>query len=98
MIKFRCPHCDQKLGVPDEYANRRIRCNKCNEPSRVPSPAKPIPTDAISQQEVRSVNVPQAQKKMNAEEFFEQDRSSVFVYQCSDEAIFRDYLLRYGLP
>lgn len=36
MIKFRCPHCQQKLGVPEAYAGRRIRCNKCSEPSVVP--------------------------------------------------------------
>lgn len=54
MIKFRCPHCEQKLGVPDNYAGRRIRCNKCNEPSRVPVPRpiveapspRPTPTPA----------------------------------------------------
>ena len=39
MIKFRCPQCSQKLGVPDEYANRRVRCSKCAEPCRVPQPA-----------------------------------------------------------
>ncbi len=49
MIKFRCPHCNQKLGVPDEYASRRVRCSKCSEPLTVPAqqaapteqPAKP---------------------------------------------------------
>jgi len=37
MIKFRCAHCQQKLGVPDEYAGRRIRCSKCSQPNVVPS-------------------------------------------------------------
>jgi hypothetical protein len=44
MIKFYCPNCNQKLGVPDEYVGRRIRCNKCNEATVVPKPvaeAKP---------------------------------------------------------
>ncbi len=36
MIKFRCSNCGQKLGVPDKYAGRRVRCNKCNEPALVP--------------------------------------------------------------
>lgn len=38
MIKFRCGHCRQKLGVPDEYAGRRVRCNKCSQPCTVPRP------------------------------------------------------------
>ena len=38
MIKFRCSHCSQKLGVPDEYAGRRVKCNKCGQPATVPHP------------------------------------------------------------
>ncbi len=38
MIKFRCSHCQQKLGVPDEYAGRRVKCNKCGQPATVPHP------------------------------------------------------------
>ena len=37
MIKYYCPECSQKLGVPDQYAGRRVRCNKCNHPSVVPA-------------------------------------------------------------
>jgi len=36
MIKFHCSSCRKKLGVPDEYAGRRVRCPKCEEPSVVP--------------------------------------------------------------
>lgn len=45
MIKFHCPSCNQKLGVPDDYAGRRIRCNKCNEPTMVP---QPVPAESNS--------------------------------------------------
>jgi hypothetical protein len=38
MIKFRCPSCQIKLGVPDDYVNRRIRCNQCGQPCVVPKP------------------------------------------------------------
>lgn len=38
MLKFRCSNCQQKLGVPDEYAGRRVKCNKCGQPSTVPHP------------------------------------------------------------
>ncbi len=42
MIKFHCPHCNRKLGVPDEAAGRRIRCVDCKEVCAVPavSPAE----------------------------------------------------------
>jgi hypothetical protein len=36
MIKFRCGHCNQKLGVPDEWGGKRIRCNHCKESCLVP--------------------------------------------------------------
>lgn len=36
MIKFRCGSCNQKLGVPDEYAGRRVKCTKCGEVTIVP--------------------------------------------------------------
>lgn len=57
MIKFRCPHCKQKLGVPDEYASRRVRCSKCSEPLTVPAqqespaeqPAKSPPPQAVKE-------------------------------------------------
>lgn len=39
MIKYYCPQCSQKLGVPDNYAGHRVRCSKCNTSSVVPSPA-----------------------------------------------------------
>jgi len=42
MIKYHCPKCNQKLGVPDNYAGRRVRCNKCSEPSIVPRPLTEI--------------------------------------------------------
>jgi len=53
MIKFRCKHCSQKLGVDDKYAGRRVRCSKCKEPIRVPQPAaasvagSPVKIDAV---------------------------------------------------
>ena len=42
MIKYYCPRCSQKLGVPDNYAGHRVRCNKCKEPSLVPNPASEV--------------------------------------------------------
>ncbi|MHC4386284.1 MAG: zinc ribbon domain-containing protein [Planctomycetota bacterium] len=70
MIKFRCPHCNQKMGVPDDYANRRIRCSKCNEPSRVPALANPVPADATSESPGQTATVSRTQTRINTEEFF----------------------------
>ena len=55
MIKFRCPHCQQKLGVPDEYAGRQIRCNKCSKPSTVPKPVSP---QSVQSPEIADVPAP----------------------------------------
>ncbi|MCF7955768.1 MAG: hypothetical protein K9M75_08205 [Phycisphaerae bacterium] len=46
MIKFRCKHCSQKLGVDDKYAGRRVRCSKCKEPIQVPQPSTPAAQSA----------------------------------------------------
>jgi len=43
MIKFRCSHCQQKIGAPDDYAGKRVRCSKCRQPIRVPSPQQAPP-------------------------------------------------------
>lgn len=42
MIKYVCPSCHQKLGVPDNYAGHRVRCNKCSVPSIVPKPVTEV--------------------------------------------------------
>lgn len=42
MIKFHCPSCSQKLGVPDEYAGKRVRCTRCKEATQVPQPELPV--------------------------------------------------------
>jgi uncharacterized protein YneF (UPF0154 family)/DNA-directed RNA polymerase subunit RPC12/RpoP len=44
LIKFRCPRCNQKIGLSPEYAGKQVRCAKCRSPLRVPdgpSPSKP---------------------------------------------------------
>jgi hypothetical protein len=50
-IKFFCPLCDQKLGVPVEYAGKRVRCNKCKNPVDVPTTSQTdIPPAAAAPQ------------------------------------------------
>jgi DNA-directed RNA polymerase subunit RPC12/RpoP len=38
MIKFHCPNCKRKFGVPDNYAGRQVHCNKCGQTIIVPKP------------------------------------------------------------
>ena len=43
MLKFRCGQCRQKIGVPAEYAGKRVRCPRCQQPSAVPFPGEIVP-------------------------------------------------------
>jgi len=38
MIKFNCPICSKKIGVPDEYVSGRVRCPRCGNVIVVLSP------------------------------------------------------------
>ena len=37
MIKFRCSGCSKKIGVPAEYATKRIRCPRCKDVLVIPA-------------------------------------------------------------
>jgi hypothetical protein len=46
VIKFHCPTCGQKIGLPSHYAGSKVRCAKCRNPLTVPgaqSPPTPRP-------------------------------------------------------
>jgi phage FluMu protein Com len=45
MVKFRCPVCNQKIGVPTEFAGRKVKCPKCEAAVGVPS-AEPAAVSA----------------------------------------------------
>jgi hypothetical protein len=36
MLKFRCRECDQKIGVPEEWAGKKVRCPRCANAVPVP--------------------------------------------------------------
>jgi len=36
IIKFRCPTCNQKIGLDKSYAGKTVRCAKCKNPIVVP--------------------------------------------------------------
>ncbi len=54
MIKFHCSGCQKKIGVPENYAGKMVRCPQCKEPAKVPVPAPPAqvaqPVAAASQE------------------------------------------------
>lgn len=39
MIKFKCSNCNYNIGVPENYAGKRVLCPKCKAPTRVPESA-----------------------------------------------------------
>jgi hypothetical protein len=39
IIKFRCPSCNQKIGVKAQYAGKKVKCAKCRKPLIIPLPA-----------------------------------------------------------
>lgn len=45
MVKFRCPVCNQKIGVPREFAGHKVKCPKCEAAVAVPS-AEPAAVSA----------------------------------------------------
>lgn len=47
MIKFKCDFCDQRLGVPDDFIGKRVRCTKCRAVNIVPTNEERIAKDAV---------------------------------------------------
>ena len=49
MIKFNCPSCGKRLGVPDKFAGSRAKCPKCKGIFQIPNihPKEEIPFAAI---------------------------------------------------
>lgn len=54
MIKFRCDGCHKKMGVPDDYAGKRVRCPQCHKTVIVPSAAPATQTQTAADSPVRS--------------------------------------------
>ncbi len=42
MLKFHCPHCDQKIGLPRQYAGKQVRCARCRQTIVVPAVGEQI--------------------------------------------------------
>src|SRR5579871_894333 len=55
MLKFRCKECDQKIGVPEEWAGRNVRCPRCRH-------AVPVPNVIDAVVNVAPAVVPKARK------------------------------------
>src|SRR5262249_39712885 len=39
MIVFNCPHCGLRLGVKEEFAGKKARCQRCSQVCDVPQAA-----------------------------------------------------------
>ncbi len=50
MIKFYCTRCDKKLGVPDEFAGKMVKCSRCRQPTRVPDHSQGTEPEPIPDQ------------------------------------------------
>jgi predicted Zn finger-like uncharacterized protein len=37
MLKIRCPHCQQRIGVPETALGKRVKCANCSQVIDVPS-------------------------------------------------------------
>ncbi|MCG3180945.1 MAG: hypothetical protein BIFFINMI_03310 [Phycisphaerae bacterium] len=50
MIKFRCAQCNQKIGVPDEDAGKRVQCPTCGSVNLIPpcTPAELLPPKVVA--------------------------------------------------
>ncbi len=46
MIKFYCAFCKKKIGVPESFAGKQVKCPKCQLAGRVPPVSTPAPTQS----------------------------------------------------
>lgn len=49
MLKFRCPHCSQKLSTRDDRAGKAAKCPRCKDRITVPAPAASEATIAFDE-------------------------------------------------
>lgn len=45
MISGKCPYCDQKYEIDEEWIDKMVGCPSCNRNFIIPDPAKPFSTD-----------------------------------------------------
>jgi DNA-directed RNA polymerase subunit RPC12/RpoP len=63
-MKFKCPHCGQKLEAEPEWAGLSIDCPTCSQSITIPAPGEAPPTSAPEPPvEPEPVEVPSVQKQ-----------------------------------
>ena len=55
MAKFECPHCSQKIDVPDDLAGADAGCPACGEAINVPVSGSEKQLPALSEEEQRNL-------------------------------------------
>lgn len=60
MLKFRCPHCSQKLSTRDDRAGKGARCPQCKGKMTVPMPSAPEPVIAFEGDNLTLIKPPKA--------------------------------------
>ncbi len=50
MIEFLCPHCGNRLALPEQYAGQSGACSHCEEPIEVPMESEDLPKPEMGAQ------------------------------------------------
>jgi hypothetical protein len=95
-IKFRCPLCNQKIGVPAENAGCQARCPKCKAivpvPAAAPLPAAPVPAPHAAEEQLEDFQLKHHGNLDEPGMSFE--RPTAPAQHAQDEAAARDALLQ----
>jgi uncharacterized Zn finger protein (UPF0148 family) len=73
MLTVNCPHCQQPLAVPEQYAGKVGRCNQCGQSFTVPTAprgATPVPT--ANEKSNRATTAPWEKEQESREAYWEQ--------------------------
>ena len=89
MIKFRCSSCGKKIGVPVEYATKRIRCPRCRDVIVIPSPE--LELEPVGTSEPVVATEPQLPQEVMAES--ESDDRDELESASPDETVWTDEML-----
>ncbi|MFK7777002.1 MAG: hypothetical protein QM501_02615, partial [Gimesia sp.] len=60
MIKFKCPNCEKRFNLSDQYIGRTAKCNKCEHRFKIPDAKKSRPdSKSASLKKAHAVDEPE---------------------------------------